>query len=79
MSNFRFDGKTMDQSGVDRTLVTAFEQERSKQKPVEGQQADARIILIADQRAPYKTIKTVLASAAAEGYTDVKLAVVHAD
>jgi biopolymer transport protein ExbD len=79
MSNFRMDGKTAEQNGVDSSLVSAFEQERSKQKPSDGQVADARIIVIADQRAPYKTIKTVLSSAAVQGYTDVKLAVVHAD
>lgn len=38
-----------------------------------------RMILIADQRAPYATIKTVLASAASRGYTDIKLAVTHAE
>jgi biopolymer transport protein ExbD len=79
IANFRFDGGSTDASGVASSLVSAFEQERAKQKPVAGQLADARIIVIADQRAPYRTIKTVLSSAAAEGYTDVKLAVVHAD
>jgi biopolymer transport protein ExbD len=77
IANFRFNPSSTDQTGVAQTLVSAFEQERSKQKPVEGKDADARIIVVADQRAPYRTIKTVLASAAAEGYTDVKLAVVH--
>lgn len=38
---------------------------------------ETRIIVIADQRVPYSTIKAVLASAATEGYTDFKLAVAN--
>ena len=37
------------------------------------------IIVIADQRAPYSTVKSVLASAALNGYTDFKLAVVRGE
>jgi biopolymer transport protein ExbD len=40
---------------------------------------DPKILVIADQRAPYQTIKSVLASAAVHGYTDFKLAVVKGE
>lgn len=36
-----------------------------------------KVMVIADQRAPYATVKAVLASAAGQGYTHVKLAVAH--
>jgi biopolymer transport protein ExbD len=79
IANFRFNAGSTDPNGTAQALITALERERAKSHPVEGQVADPRIIVLADQRAPYKTIKTVLASAAVEGYTDVSLAVVHAD
>ena len=40
---------------------------------------DPRIIIVADQKVPFVTIRTVLASAAVNGYTDFKLAVVQAN
>jgi hypothetical protein len=40
---------------------------------------DSKVVVIADQRVPYITIKSVLASAAVQGYTDFKLAVVRGD
>jgi biopolymer transport protein ExbD len=79
MTNFRFDPSDVSQSGVSKSLSSALEQERAKQQGKAGEVADPRIVVIADQRAPYQTIKTVLASAANEGYTDVKLAVIHED
>lgn len=41
--------------------------------------SDARVILVADSRAPYESVKRVLAVAASKGFTDLKLAVVAKD
>lgn len=79
MSNFRFSSSDIEENGASKSLTSALSQERSKQPAKAGETADSRIIVIADQRAPYQTIKAVLASAAVQGYTDVKLAVVHED
>jgi len=38
---------------------------------------ESKILILADQKAPYKLVKRVLASAAQQGYTDYKLAVVQ--
>ncbi len=89
---FRFANGDLGENGVSRSLVQAFEQERAKTAggPAPASQgdgesdssaapklADPRVVILADQRAPYATIKTVLASAATQGYTDIKLAVIH--
>ncbi|HCM39740.1 MAG: hypothetical protein A2X97_15615 [Bdellovibrionales bacterium GWA1_52_35] len=70
--NFEFDGKS---------LAGAFAGERKRQQALaktdSGVKADARVIMIADRNIPYSTIKSVLASAASNGYTDFKLAVVQ--
>jgi biopolymer transport protein ExbD len=68
ISNFSFSPSDLEKDGVSRSLVSSL-------KKVEGQ----KIVVIADQRAPYATIKTVLASAAVQGYTDFKLAVTNVE
>jgi biopolymer transport protein ExbD len=62
-------------------LSTELAQERKKQifiaKSNPDVKLDPRIIIIADQKIPYSTVKAVLTSAAVNGYTDFKLAVVQ--
>lgn len=85
MKKFRFESGDVDGSGVSRSLLGALNKERAlesaKKNANEGgsPEGDARLMVLADQRAPYQTIKTVLASAAMQGYTDIRLAVVHAE
>lgn len=80
LSGFRVEKAEVQSNGVSKVLSDAFEKERKRQlliaKSNADVQIDAKIIVVADQRVPYSTIKTVLASAAVNGYTDFKLAVV---
>ncbi len=70
-------------SGVSQGLSAALEKERKRQLLIAQSNSDVKvdpkIIVVADQRAPYATIKGVLASAALHGYTDFKLAVAKED
>jgi biopolymer transport protein ExbD len=70
-------------SGASVLLSKALEKERARElliaKANSDVKVDAKIIIIADSRAPYSTIKSVLASAAQSGYTDYKLAVIRGD
>lgn len=72
MTGFQFDSKS---------LARALAEERKRQitlaKNNPAIKLDPRVIMIADKEIPYSTIKSVLASAAYNGYTDFKLAVVH--
>ena len=78
--NFRVDKAEIQGNGVSKTLADEFETARKRQmliaKSNSQVQIDSKVIIVADQRVPYSTIKAVLASAAIHGYTDFKLAVV---
>jgi len=80
LSGFKFDGTDVQGNFVSKSLSASLEKERKRQLLIAQGNAevkvDPKIVIIADQRAPYSTIKSVLASAAVNGYTDFKLAVV---
>ena len=64
-------------------LSKVLERERQRQLMIARANSDVKvdpkILVISDQRVPYATVKSVLASAALNGYTDFKLAVVKGD
>jgi biopolymer transport protein ExbD len=80
LTHFEFDSKDLQQGGASQGLTAALEKERKRQILIAQSNTDVKIdskvIIIADQHAPYSTLKTVLSSAALQGYTDFKLAVV---
>ncbi len=79
LKDFRFDPKDIRADGSSNALSQALERERKRQlliaKSNPDVKVDARIIVLSDSRAPYVTVKSVLASSALQGYTDFKLAV----
>lgn len=75
MKDFRFNSADMDSDGASQTLRKALA--RMRPKAVGGAKGP-RLIVLADEGAPYETIKAVLASAASEGFLDIQLAVSHA-
>jgi biopolymer transport protein ExbD len=83
LANFRFAGSDVQQNGVSTALSKVLERERQRQlmiaKANSDVKVDPKILVVSDQRVPYSTVKSVLASAALNGYTDFKLAVVKGD
>jgi biopolymer transport protein ExbD len=83
LTGFRFESTDLLSNGVSQSLSKALERERQRQvliaKANSDVKIDPRVIVVADRRAPYQTVKSVLASAALNGYTDFKLAVVKGD
>lgn len=77
---FNFNSKDVESNGALKSLDDALKIERKRQmviaKANSDVKVDPKIIVIADQKTPYSTIKAVLASAAVNGYTDFKLAVI---
>jgi biopolymer transport protein ExbD len=71
MSAWKFSSKDVDSNGS-RTLRGALAQNRKG--AISGPKGP-KLIVVADEGAPYETIKTVLASAASEGFLDIQLAV----
>ncbi len=66
--------------GTISKLSDSLKKARDRQVAIAGMNTDvkldSRIILIADSRVPYSTVRSVLQSAAVHGYVDFKLAVV---
>jgi len=79
--NFQIDKADMTPEGGSKTLVAHLEKLRKRQlliaKSNTDVKVDAKIIIVGDQSMPYGTLKAVLTSAALQGYTDYKLAVVN--
>jgi len=75
MKDFKFMSADMDSEGTSQALRKALA--RIRPNAVGGAKGP-RLIVVADEGAPYETIKAVLASAASEGYLDIQLAVSHA-
>ena len=80
LKEFKFANGELLTNGSSQTLGKALDRERQRQlliaKANSDVKIDPKILIVADQRAPYSTVKAVLASAALNGYTDFKLAVV---
>lgn len=70
VTHFGFASADLAATGESRSLVAALENKK-REKP------GSQVIVLADRRAPYSTIKAILASAAVSGFTDFKLAVVN--
>jgi biopolymer transport protein ExbD len=83
LNNFDFEKSDLQQNGASMTLSKSLEQFRHRQVMIAQTNADvkidSKILILSDQKTPYKTLKSVLASAALHGYTDFKLAVVRGD
>ena len=81
--NYRFEKADIQQNGSVKDLSAALERERKRQLLIAEKNSDvkvdAKVMIIADQKVPYSTIKAVLASAAINGYTDFKLATTRSD
>ena len=83
LTHFEFDKQDLQPNGSSLSLNGALEMERKRQVLIAQSntdvKVDSKIIVVADQHVPYQTLKTVLASAALQGYTDFKLAVVRGE
>jgi biopolymer transport protein ExbD len=83
LTHFEFDKQDLEPNGSSLSLNGALEKERKRQVLIAQSntdvKVDSKIIVVADQHVPYQTLKTVLASAALQGYTDFKLAVVRGE
>jgi biopolymer transport protein ExbD len=51
----------------------------AQRKNMTGNEIDSHLLLLADQRTPYATLRRVMNSAASAGFVDLQLAVVQAD
>jgi biopolymer transport protein ExbD len=74
INQFKFGKNDIDSDGASASLRRALA--ASHGTAATGPKG-LKLIVVADEGAPYETIKAVLASAASEGYSDIQLAVAH--
>ncbi len=76
LSEGKFSGEDLNgdlsKNGSSQSLIAALKEEKKTRDPKEA----SSIWIVADQTVPYRTIQTVLASAAINGFQDFNLAVV---
>ena len=69
-----------DYSDFEKPLNERLSKEREKQnlisKANDSVKADGRVIILSDQKVPFSTVKVVLRSLAANGYSEVKFGVI---
>lgn len=80
---FKFSDEDLAQNQTSRSVSRALELEKKRQTLISSQnknvKADGRILIVADQRTPYSTVKAVLGSAALNGFTEYKLVAIIKD
>lgn len=83
LKDFAWASGELETNGSLRALNAALEKARKRQLLIAEKNSsvkiDSKVLIVADQKTPYSTIKAVLASLAVNGFTDFKLAVVKAD
>jgi len=73
LNNFQFSAAESPESGGSPTIADLMQKQRSlRPEPNRG----SSVVVMADQRAPYSTIKRVIASMAGAGFVDLQLVVV---
>ena len=78
LRDFSFTGEgEPGENGKSEEIFQALLKQRKNKTGVE--QEDSHLLLLADQRTPYATLKRVMNSAASAGFVDLQLAVVQAD
>jgi biopolymer transport protein ExbD len=76
LKNFQFDEKDAAPGGASASILRVLNEQRKLRPENNG---DSSLVVMADQRAPYSTIKRVVASAAGAGYVDLQLVVVETE
>lgn len=80
LARFRFPAGELRPNGIPAKLDENLEKQRKRQELIAKSNSDvsvdSKVIVLADQRTPYITLRSVLSAAALHGFTDFKLVVV---
>ncbi len=74
LNNFEFSEQDQGDFGTSESVLAALKDQR---KITPTPNVDSTLIVMADERAPYSTIKRVVASAAQAGFVDLQLVVIE--
>jgi biopolymer transport protein ExbD len=83
LTNFRFSAGDLLPNGIPAKLDDVLQKQRKRQELIAKSNSDvsidSNVIVMADHRVPYSTMRAVLSAAAVHGFTDFKLVVVQKD
>jgi biopolymer transport protein ExbD len=83
LTAFRFNPADLAENGVSKALDSALDAQKKRQELIAQSnpdvKPDSKILVVADERTPYVTLKSVLAAAAIHGFSDFKLVVAKKD
>ena len=74
LNNFEFAEQDQGDFGTSESVLAALKEQR---KITPTPNVDSTLIVMADEKAPYSTIKRVIASAAQAGFVDLQLVVIE--
>lgn len=81
LQDYRISPKELNQDGNLTVLSERLNKERERQKMIaqanDTVKIDGRVIIMSDQKVPFSTMKPVLRTLAANGYSEIKFAVVN--
>jgi biopolymer transport protein ExbD len=86
LRNFRFERGSLESDGSIRSLNTVLQEQRkpssvneesAQATPVKDISKSTEMLVVADKKTPYTTIKTVLDTLSSNGFSDFKLVVVE--
>ncbi len=80
LTAFRFPASELLPNGLSKSLDVSFDRQRKRRELISKSnpdvKADGRLLVMADKRVPYLTLKSIISAAAVHGYSDLKLVVV---
>ncbi len=74
LDHFQFDSRDLDETGGLKAVSKAIAAEKKNHENSES--SERSVVIIADQKTPYATMKRVIASTSSQGYMNLKLMVV---
>lgn len=81
--HFRFNSEELTTESISKSVSASLEKEKRRQQLISnanpGVQIDSKILIIADVRTPYGTLKSVLGAAALQGYSEFKLVAIQSE
>jgi biopolymer transport protein ExbD len=80
LDNYRMPASDAGQDGMITGLTDRLTKERDRQKIIaqanDSVKIDTRVIVVSDEKVPFATMKPILRTLSANGYSDIKFAVV---
>jgi len=79
LKNFKFDSADMESDFTPRSFNAALvmQKEKSNARQPASVTANPKLLILADEKTPYKTLKSVMTASSQQGFADFKLLVVE--